>query len=139
MATEKAIRNSKQKTAILDVLAKTDSHPTADWVYQKVSRKIPNISLGTVYRNLANLAKDGQISRMEVGDGIDRFDYTVHPHDHFYCAECGSLYDVELSYDEDLDELAEKTGCGKIERHNLIFQGTCTKCLNSKKNDFIIL
>ncbi len=139
MATEKITRNSKQKTAILDVLSKTDTHPTADWVYQKVSRKIPNISLGTVYRNLANLAKDGVISRMEIGDGTDHFDYTVQPHNHFYCKQCGGLYDVELSYDESLDKMAESTGCGRIEDHNLLFRGTCKQCLNSKKNDFIIL
>ncbi len=133
MAETKVTRNSKQRTAILQVLEGTTSHPTADWVYQKVSRMIPNISLGTVYRNLSQLAEAGTIQRMEIGDGTDHFDYNTNPHDHFYCRECKSLYDFPLPYDKRIDTLANDTGCGIIDRHSLIYQGVCNGCLATKE------
>ncbi len=133
MAEPKVTRNSKQRTAILQVLKGTTSHPTADWVYQEVSRTIPNISLGTVYRNLSQLAEAGTIQRMEIGDGIDHFDYNTEPHDHFYCRECRYLYDFPLPYDKGIDKQAAETGCGMIEQHSLIYRGVCKGCLATKE------
>ena len=122
-------RNSKQRTAILEILEGTTSHPTAEWVYQEAIRSIPNISLGTVYRNLSKLAEAGIIQRMEIGDGIVHYDYTTDPHDHFYCNECGRLYDVPLAYDKNLDKVANETRFGKIDWHQLIYHGVCKACL----------
>ncbi len=133
MADQKVTRNSKQKTAILQVLSGTTSHPTADWVYQQVSLTIPNISLGTVYRNLSQLAESGSIQRMEIGDGIDHFDYNTQPHDHFYCRACRSLYDFPLPYDKSMDKLATDADFGIIDRHDLIYQGVCKGCLSTKE------
>ncbi len=133
MAEQKVTRNSKQKTAILQILKGTTSHPTADWVYQQVSAMIPNISLGTVYRNLSQLAESGTIQRMEIGDGIDHFDYNTDPHDHFYCRACRSLYDFPLPYDKTMDKVATDTDFGIIDRHNLIYQGVCKGCLFTKE------
>ena len=133
MAEPKVTRNSKQRTAILQVLKGTTSHPTADWVYQEVSRTIPNISLGTVYRNLSQLAEAGTIQRMEIGDGIDHFDYNTEPHDHFYCRECRCLYDFPLPYDKGIDKQAADTGYGMIEQHSLIYRGVCKGCLATKE------
>lgn len=131
----KPTRHSKQRSAILHVLAGTTSHPTADWVYQEVSRLIPNISLGTVYRNLSQLAESGSILRMEIGDGTDHFDFNTDPHDHFFCRDCGNLYDFPLPYDETIDQRATKTDFGLIDRHSLIYQGVCKGCLSTNEKE----
>ena len=129
MQNAEMTRNSKQRNAILEILQGTDTHPTADWIYQEVSHLMPNISLGTVYRNLSRLASAGMIQKMEIGDGIDHFDYTVSPHDHFYCEECGRLYDLPMPYDNELDQQAENLFCGEIRWHRLIYHGICKGCL----------
>lgn len=126
-------RNSKQRTAILQVLQDTDTHPTAEWVYRQVSLQLPNISLGTVYRNLSRLAEGGEIQRMEIGDGIDHYDFTTDPHDHFYCEDCRRLYDLSLPYDASLDGAASASECGEVHRHQLIFHGVCRGCLQERE------
>lgn len=135
MTYAKVTRHSKQRDAVLKVLAGTTSHPTADWVYQEVSRMIPNISLGTVYRNLSQLAESGTILRMEIGDGTDHFDFNTNPHDHFFCRECRKLYDFPLPYDKVMDQLAAETEFGLIDRHSLIYQGICKECLSTNEKE----
>lgn len=90
---------SKQREAILNVLRSTDTHPTANWIYEKVREIIPNISLGTVYRNLSGLTADGEILQIDVGDGFDHFDGDISPHLHLYCRECGKIFDNRLKTD----------------------------------------
>ncbi|MBR5152292.1 MAG: transcriptional repressor [Clostridia bacterium] len=126
-------RYSKQRECILRILSGTTSHPTANWIYDHVREEIPNISLGTVYRNLSNLSQDGAIMRLDVGDGTDRFDANFHPHYHFYCQECRNLLDMELPYDSALDSLAEHAYGAKIAWHNLIFYGCCADCQSTEK------
>ena len=84
---------SKQREAILEVLRNTDTHPTANWIYEKVREKIPNISLGTVYRNLSALSSEGEILLLKVGDTFDHFDGDISPHAHLYCKECRKIID----------------------------------------------
>ncbi len=84
---------SKQREAILEVLRNTDTHPTANWIYEKVREKIPNISLGTVYRNLSALSSEGEILLLKVGDTFDHFDGDISPHAHLYCKKCGKIID----------------------------------------------
>lgn len=98
---------SKQREAILEVLRSTDTHPTANWIYEKVREKIPNISLGTVYRNLSGLTADGTILQIEVGDGFEHFDGDISPHLHLYCRECGKIYDQRLNGDYIADTAKE--------------------------------
>ncbi len=121
-------RHSKQRDAILQALQSTKEHPTADWVYERVRQEIPNISLGTVYRNLAGLWKDGLICRMEVGDGIEHYDANFEPHYHLVCKACGRLLDLDLPYDSALNSKVEKAVKAQIDHHNLLFHGTCGNC-----------
>jgi len=100
---------SKQREAILTVLRETDTHPTANWIYAKVRETIPNISLGTVYRNLSELSQNGEIISLNVGDGYEHFDYDTTPHAHLHCKKCGCIHDARLEYDP-LAELSEKMG-----------------------------
>lgn len=90
---------SKQREAILQVLRSTDTHPTAQWVYEQVRKTLPRISLGTVYRNLTRLRDEGVILGIAVGDGYEHFDGDASPHIHLHCRRCHRIADVRLSDD----------------------------------------
>ncbi|MBI5190437.1 MAG: transcriptional repressor [Nitrospirae bacterium] len=121
-------RMTRQKRVILDVLKGTDTHPTADWVYEKVKKKIPNISLGTVYRNLNILKSQGEILELNFGKGFSRFDGNVSYHYHFTCEHCGRIRDVESPMFEHLNEEVGRNIGHKVSRHRLEFYGECTDC-----------
>ena len=127
METSKTKR-SRQREAILRVLQSTESHPTADWIYDTVRQQIPNISLGTVYRNLAKLTQSGDILRLDVGDGMDHYDATTTPHYHLFCRKCGHLQDLTMDYQTHLDTEAAHSFNGDIHGHALVFYGTCQNC-----------
>ncbi len=127
-------KQSKQRMAILDFLKGTKAHPTADTVYSHLRTEIPNISLGTVYRNLSVLADSGEILRLNMGDGTDHFDYTTTPHYHFVCLECGEVMDLDMDDISSVTEVANARFDGQINGHNTYFYGTCPHCLNSNKN-----
>ncbi len=95
-------RYSRQREEILRVVRQTDSHPTADWVYEQVRKTLPHVSLGTVYRNLNLLADEGLIQRVILDDGIVRFDGNTKEHHHFICTKTGKIYDVALALGDDL-------------------------------------
>lgn len=90
-------RGSKQREAILRILQSTDIHPTADWIYDQVRKVIPNISLGTVYRNLNLLKDEGLIKEVTIyGSSSARYDANLEPHHHFICLICNSVYDLPV-------------------------------------------
>jgi len=125
---------SKQREMIRDFLMTRKDHPTADIIYMNVRKKQPNISLGTVYRNLTLLADIGEIQRLRVGDGVDHFDADTSPHYHFVCTECGSVSDLEMDYADSLTETAAAHFSGHIAGHKAYFYGTCKHCMGSNKN-----
>ncbi len=90
---------SKQREEIAKFLKSDKTHPSAMKIYEQVRKKLPNISLGTVYRNLASLEQEGEIISVSVGDGTDRFDGDTSPHIHLICRKCLSVTDVSLSGD----------------------------------------
>jgi len=122
-------RMTRQRRLILEVLRNTTSHPTADWVYEQVRRYIPNISLGTVYRNLKLLTEMGEIQELNYGSTHSRFDANIQPHYHFTCKVCGRCFDVDMEVRAQLErEAAARTGF-KVDYHRLEFYGTCEECL----------
>ena len=126
------LKHSKQRDSIKDFLIGRKDHPTADTVYMGVRQSFPNISLGTVYRNLTLLADIGEIARIRVGDGVDHFDADTSPHYHFICNECGSVLDLDM---EIMNALTEKAGShfsGMIEGHVTYFYGKCEHCCKQK-------
>ena len=122
------LKHSRQRDSILEFLAIRKDHPTADTVYMNVRRSFPNISLGTVYRNLTLLADIGEISRIRLGDGVDHFDYDTSPHSHFICSECGEVFDLDMKVTEALTRTAQENFEGKIEGHVTYFYGRCNNC-----------
>ena len=122
------LKHSKQRDSIMEFLRERKDHPTADVVYMNVRKTFPNISLGTVYRNLTLLADIGEISRIRVGDGVDHFDADTSPHYHFICKECGSVIDLEMEDMTDINETANQNFSGLIEGHITYFYGKCGNC-----------
>lgn len=118
------MRYSKQRECILNYLKSVTSHPTADAVYAAVKEEIPNISVGTVYRNLKQLESSGEIISIE--SALDRVNYDgcVLPHQHFICRGCGKIYDLSLP-----PRTGECEALGhKVERENTVFSGLCADC-----------
>lgn len=126
-----ALKYSRQREEIKSFLMTRKDHPTADVVYMNVRQQYPNISLGTVYRNLTLLADMGEILRLRLGDGVDHFDADTSLHYHFVCTKCGSVIDLEMENIDSILEIAEKNFGGKITGHFTYFQGLCEDCLKT--------
>lgn len=127
------LKHSRQREMIKAFLLTRKDHPTADTVYMNVRRQNPNISLGTVYRNLTLLADIGEINRLRVGDGVDHFDADTSPHYHFVCSECGGVTDLRMDSIEKITEIAGAGFDGHIAGHVTYFYGTCGNCIKARK------
>jgi Fur family peroxide stress response transcriptional regulator len=121
-------RETRQREAILNVLRSTDSHPTADWIYDEVRKVIPNISKGTVYRNLQVLQEDGAITELKLNGTLSRYEVKQERHYHFRCERCGRVSDIDMPVDRELDQQVEKRTGLKISYHQLEFRGLCKDC-----------
>ena len=97
------LRYSKQRESIKNYLCGREDHPTADMIYTSIREEYPNISLGTIYRNLSLLVEIGEIQKITT-DGADRFDARVTPHNHFVCRRCGRVMDMMVPLDRDFEE-----------------------------------
>ena len=118
---------SKQREVILNVLQGTNTHPTVSWIYSQARKTLPNISLGTVYRNLTELKKSGQIIEVSLEDGFQHFDGNTDTHLHFYCTKCHNIYDCACPENQLKNHLEESLGCN-ITEQKLIFNGVCKNC-----------
>lgn len=132
-----AMKYSRQRQMIFSFLMTRKDHPTADVVYQNIRQNYPNISLGTVYRNLTLLAERGEILRLQVGDGVDHFDGDTSRHCHFICSDCGSVTDIQLDGLEELFSKAQQEFDGRIDRQSTCFYGVCGKCLDKSAEEQI--
>lgn len=122
------LRMTRQRKVILEQFATPGRHFTADDVYLKVRRKLPNISLGTVYRNLEILFQAGLIKKLHFGAGQRQYDGGVHRHYHVRCVQCGKVSDVPADRIGDLDAAARETSDFEIIGHELGFEGICAEC-----------
>ena len=124
----KNTRNTLQRTLVLDAVTTLADHPTADEIYSHIACTHPNISRGTVYRNLNLLAEQGKILRVMIPKSADRFDCRTDSHYHLRCDKCGGVFDVSLPYQ---DALHDQAGSGEdfiISSHEIVFHGICPKC-----------
>ncbi len=126
---EKRENFSRKRIAILSALQETTVHPTADWVYAKLKPRYPNLSLGTVYRNLKKFCETGKAVSVGVINGQEHFDGRVEPHAHFVCRHCGAVLDIpeEFFRQEELDSLSAKFHL-KVDSASVLFQGVCPQC-----------
>ena len=126
------LKYSRQRESIQEFLNSSCEHPTADIVYMNVRQQYPNISLGTVYRNLNLLADLGEAIKITTPNGGDRFDGCTDTHYHFCCTECGRVIDLELGSLDYVNQEASKNFDGIITNHSMLFYGTCGECLKKK-------
>ena len=127
---ERAIRYSKKREAILAAIRGTDCHPSAEWVYHQLKPTHPDLSLGTVYRNLIFFQEHGDIQSVGVVQGQERFDGVVPPHSHFVCNRCGLVLDLPgIQPDGDMDRTVSQQYGLAVQRHELTFYGLCPDCM----------
>ena len=124
------MRNSKQRDLILDIITSSYSHPTAEDIYNVALKTIPNISLGTVYRNLDILQDMGSIRRINIESNTYRYDRAGNNHAHFVCNECEEIIDISQEMFQNLDEISGN----KILSYDIIFKGICKNCLKKGGN-----
>ena len=127
------VRQSKKRDALLALLRRTDCHPSADWVYQRMRAEYPDLSLGTVYRNLNHLCARGLIRRVGAVNGQERYDGVTEPHSHFICNRCGAILDLPPQSPGQgwLDAAGVQYGF-QAEGCEFIVRGLCRGCLEEQ-------
>ena len=121
-------RQSAQRELVLSLVRSTMEHPTAEWVYRQARRKRPKIGLGTVYRNLKQLAKAGLIRETFTGGQPARFDGNTGRHYHIRCVSCGRVNDLPMSIDQRLEAAAARAVNYRIVGHDVEIHGVCPLC-----------
>ena len=126
---EHATKHFRKRDAILTCLRQTDTHPSAEWVYNRLKPEYPDLSLGTVYRNLTLFKEQGLITSVGTVGGVERFDGNTAPHVHFVCNECGAVTDLHrIEIPQGLTREAESTTGCQVSSCQLTFNGTCATC-----------
>jgi len=121
---------SHQRELVLRHLKKVKSHPTASEVYNIVKQEEPTISLATVYRNLNLLRDTGEIISFKANDGSEHFDGDISNHQHFYCTDCGKIYDIFMKYDVKMIQSVEESLECRVDNQQVLYYGSCKTCLN---------
>ena len=120
---------SRKRQAIYELLLSTKEHPSAEWIYNSLKSEYPDLSLGTVYRNLKLLEENGTVKSVAVVDGRERYDALMSPHSHFICSKCGRVIDV--FFQNEISNIADNLridGVKEINSFSLIYYGICDKC-----------
>ena len=124
-----AAKQFRKRNAILACLQGTTSHPSAEMVYEMLQKEHPDISLATVYRNLARFKSQGLVTSVATVRGVERFDATTHPHVHFICSSCDAVIDLpQMEIPESLSAEAEASSGCRVQNCRLTFTGLCGKC-----------
>ena len=124
-----ALKYSRQRESIKNFLLSRYDHPTADTIYLNVREEFPNISLGTVYRNLSLLSDLGEIMKITTDGGADRFDGNTNRHHHFICTRCHRVMDLDMPNIDEIMEMAQKCCTGQIQNYVTHFYGICGDCI----------
>lgn len=135
MKKEKTIslRRSQQRERLLELLSSTDRHPTADWIYGKLKKEFPKLSLGTVYRNLSQLVEQGEAKKIHFGSTFDRFEAKIAPHYHLICEKCKQIIDIEMPIYKEINNKAKNISGFKVNYHKIDFFGICLNCQKDDK------
>ena len=121
-------RNTIQRSLTLETVRRLQCHPTADEVYAAVRAEHPSISRGTVYRNLNQLAENGEIRSLEVPGGAAHFDEQLHRHYHIRCLHCGRVFDLCMDLIPELENSVRDTQGFQLSGYDLMFKGVCPEC-----------
>lgn len=121
------MRTTKQRMAILNIVNNSFTHPTAMDIYWECRKIMPNISLGTVYRNLSNLEDDNQIKKISFDDRLERFDH-INKHSHYFCTCCRKIIDLHETYVKDFSKIQGNV----VNDCEVIFKGKCKDCVKKE-------
>ena len=133
---ERTGKQFRKRNAILDYLRHSDQHPSAEAIYEALKTEIPDLSLGTVYRNLALFKQQGLIQSLGTVNGVERFDGIVTPHVHFICSRCACIRDLhEVQVPDSIRDLAAREANASVEQSVLIFFGLCEECRKAEKSE----
>jgi Fur family ferric uptake transcriptional regulator len=130
MLNQANLRITRQRKVILEELRKVDTHPSADEIYEMVRKRMPRISLGTIYRNLEILSETGEIQKLDTGSHLKRFDGRADEHYHIRCLRCDRLADLFVHFESELDARIKGYTDFSVLGHKLEFVGICPKCLH---------
>lgn len=123
-------KHFRKREQILAYLKDTKSHPSAEMVFARLKPEIPDLSLGTVYRNLSLFKQQGVIASLGTVNGVERFDYNTAPHVHFICSECDRVMDMHtVQVPDALLATAAKASGGQVENCQVTFTGLCGECI----------
>jgi Fur family peroxide stress response transcriptional regulator len=126
---EKVRKHSKKRDAILGVIKSTKTHPGAQWVYERLKPAIPDLSLGTVYRNLSQFKEEGTLASLGVVRGEERFDADTLPHPHVVCTRCGKVEDLPGEVQAKIiTEFTPEIPGFVIDKRHTVFYGLCDHC-----------
>ncbi|MGO9569428.1 MAG: Fur family transcriptional regulator [Desulfomonilaceae bacterium] len=128
-----SLRMTPQRRIILEELREVHTHPTAGEIYEIVRKRLPRISLGTVYRNLEILSEIGMIQKLEMAGAQKRFDGTVENHYHVRCVRCGRVDDVLVDTIPMVNEALAESSDYEILWHRLEFVGLCPQCKKERR------
>ena len=127
-------KNFKKRNAILTCLKERTDHPSAEMIFNTLKPEIPDLSIGTVYRNLTVFRQQGVAACIATVGGVERFDGNVHEHVHFICTECGCVIDLhKIQAPEALRNAAQDCVGGRVDACQLSFTGVCQACLRNQK------
>ena len=134
---QKLLRMTHQREVILDEIKKSTTHPTADQLYERIKKKLPRISLATVYRNLEIMSEAGLINKLEISGRQKRFDWDLNQHDHIYCVQCHRVDNIDLADKKDITLPPEENRGYKVSGCRVEFYGICPECnsLSLKKQN----
>ncbi|MDR1900191.1 MAG: transcriptional repressor [Treponema sp.] len=126
--TAKERKHSDKRDAILRVIRSTTSHPSAQWVYDRLKPLIPDLSLATVYRNINLFRREGTVVSVGVVDGEERFDGVVKPHPHLVCSRCGRVIDLPCPESHIAQAVTVTAGGFTVDYRRTVFYGLCGDC-----------
>ena len=131
---EKKLRHSHQRDMIYNYMLETKEHPSAEMIYEDLKKIEPNLSLGTVYRNLKLLEELGMVRKVTNVNNVERYDAMTYDHIHFVCDECGNVFDLPNFDNEVIKEKFSNEVGGEINWVNIILGGKCKHCREKLKN-----
>jgi len=131
---EPSTKQFRKRNAILAYLRMTNAHPSAETIFTDLKAQIPDLSMGTVYRNLNLFKQQGLVNSVATVNGVERFDGNTDSHVHFICAGCNAVLDLmDLQIPETLQEAAAQCSGGRVDECQLSFNGLCRECLTNQK------
>lgn len=128
-------RHTIQQSLVYEAVNKLQCHATADEIYEEIVKEHPNISRATVYRNLRRLSETGDIRKLSIPGGADRFDHLCNDHCHVRCEQCGRVFDVDMEYISGLEKNIKNTNGFAFTGYDILFHGICPECQKASEQN----